>query len=285
MHDFTLNSLQILGPGITDYIIGSIDGLGEPNIRLTQYDTPGQDGGIITTSYLGIRLVTISGKVTGGSPTLYWQNRRTLAAACAATYDNNGLLQTIPCIFTALDGNQYQFDAVASRVSFVDGSPSFANLQIILNVADGIIYGQQDISSGLITRPSSGGVPFPLVFDPTIEFGSSTGGSTTINNYGNASVWPIIYLRGAMTNPTIYHQGQQKTMQLQTTLGTNDTVAIDMKNKTIVLNGNTSLLSAKTSDSDWFSILPGNNTITFNTSLTSDGGTVEVTFNPGYYAI
>lgn len=126
-----------------------------------------------------------------------------------------------------------------------------------------------------------------MTFDSTIEFGTGSGGNATVYNYGNADTWPIITLTGVGSNPYVYSPSRGKNMKLNysTTLPS-DEIVIDMKNKTIILNGTTNLLSYKDVDSDWFSIEAGVDTnIQFNTSSSSDTMTMEVTGNVAYVGI
>jgi LysM repeat protein len=131
-------------------------------------------------------------------------------------------------------------------------------------------------TTGQFQPPQGGGFPVPTNV-PTVS--TLTGvGSVTATNTGNILTPAVIYFRGSLTTPYIVNSTTGLSMQVNYTLGLSDIVTVDMLNKTIVLNGNTSLLGDKSSNSDWWGLTPGQNIISLSSGNSSDTGTAEVTW-------
>ncbi|MDQ0672934.1 hypothetical protein QFZ36_000495 [Pseudarthrobacter siccitolerans] len=284
MLSFSVDTLAILNA--TNYVLTDVDGLDAPPYRVTASENAGEDGGSVGAAFYGSRLVTLSGIVSATNAADYHQARRNLAYMCRIRKDSYGYPTMTPFSFTTLDGVAYTFSGQIKGFKVETKRPTYGKFFISIVCPDPAIYGAA-FTSGAVTRPSGGTVSFPLTFDTTFEFGTGTGGSASIYNYGNADVWPIITLRGVGTSPYIYSASRGKNMKLNyTTTLSSDVIVIDMKNKTIVLNGTTNLLSYKDVDSDWFSVEAGVVTsVQFNTSASSDGMTMEVTGNVAYVGI
>lgn len=277
LHDITAPS--------TGYSVQEIKGLSEPVTRISSYDKPGEDGGVVASLLYGARLVTLSGRIDGVDSTTFENRRLAFVSATAPTRDSLGRPELVRFTLTTLSGATYYIEGVVRKQLVDVQENTFAKFLLEIICPDGQVFGTATVTSGAISRPATSGAPFPWTFDPTIEFGATTGGTVTLENVGSAGVWPIITLSGVMTNPTIYHEESGTTMQLNVTLGAADEVVIDMKEHSIVLNDTTNYLGYKTGDSDWFGIEPGTNVVRFNTGGTSDTGTMEINFNPAYLAI
>lgn len=284
MLSFSIDTLPIFQQA--NYSLTGVEGLDAPDYRVSTSENAGEDGGAVGAAFYGSRLVTLTGSVKGDSAAEYNQARRNLAYMCRIRKDSYGYPEMTPFSFTTLDGVDYTFSGQIKSFKAPVKYPTFTNFFISIICPDPALYGAA-FTSGAVTRPVGGTVTFPLTFDSTIEFGTGSGGNATVYNYGNADTWPIITLRGVGSNPYIYSPSRGKNMKLNysTTLPS-DEIVIDMKNKTIILNGTTNLLSYKDVDSDWFSIEAGVDTnIQFNTSSSSDTMTMEVTGNVAYVGI
>lgn len=276
MISLTLDTLQLRGPLAPYIYLQQADGLEAPAYRMSQYDNPGESGGTVSSTLYGTRVVTLAGEINAPDVATYETLRQNLAYAARIQLDSNSFPVPTQVSFTTLDGNSYFVNGYVQTFKHPLGYPTSSKFQVTLVVPDPMVYGSQLQSSGQVTVPVGGGATFPWIFPVT--FGSTTGGVATITNGGNAYSWPILYIRGAVTNPRVYSLQAGRAVQLSyTTTQATDVIAIDMKNKTIVLNGSTNLLSAKSTDSQWFSLAPGTNTIQFTSSSTSDTGTLEVT--------
>lgn len=290
MQDFFLDTLdQNLqlhsNTGPTDFWLQTpVDGLEMPNLRISQYDKPGENSTVISNMLYSAHTVNLVGMVRSDTAVQYEINRRRIMQALAITRDSNGFITPKRCTFTMLSGDQFFFDAfMAAKPVLPQADINWTNFQIQLLIPKGLIFGNQAIDSGQVTRPSGGGFILPVI-GPIVSSGA-TGGSTTIYNLGNATTPISIRLTGPLTNPFIRNAANGLTMQLTYTIPGGSYVDVDMYEKTILLNDDSSVLSTRTDDSDWWGLEPGNNVISFNTSDSTDTGNMEITGWPGYLGV
>lgn len=260
-----------------------LDGFGQISLRVNTYDNPGEDGGTVSNILLSKRLLTIPGVVTGVDELAYMTNRRAFELACSVLRDGVGRPVPRLITFTTQDERHYFVYGHVQALNVLSQYNAWAVFQLQITCPDPQFFLAGQVTSGQIARPTGSGVTWPWSWP--VNWGATTGGVVTVNNSGNAYTWPLVTFRGPATNPSVVHQESGTVMQLNTTLVAGDVVVVDMQAHTVVLNGTANLFGAATDDSDWFSIAPGNNTLTFSTGSTSDTGTVEVTFYSAVLAI
>lgn len=272
MLSLILDTLTLIGDGNSTYVIEPIDGLDIPPTRLVRYDLGGADGAAIGAALYSSRVVSISGAVIGSN---YLAGRRALEYASRLQRTGPRITLT-PLKIVTSDGLHLTTYVALKSFQMAYKEP-YAPFQIQLEAPDPLLYLDGTITSGQQSRPTSGGVKYnPTVTYPLI-YGTTTGGIATVNNPGTADVKPVVYLRGAMTNPTFTSQDTGSTISLNiVTANPTDVIKVNMATHSVTLN-DTSILYAKSSDSDWFSLVPGVNTIRFSTGLAGDTGTIEVT--------
>jgi hypothetical protein len=258
------------------YLDEPIDGLGLPPIRTSSGNYSGRDGGYVGSQFYGMRLITLTGTIFG-TPAELEATRRNLAAAVATS--------SVVMNITTNAGSQYLINCNIDSLDMpILRSVNQAPFKISLIATDPTIY--DNSASGLMSvtvNPArGGGVTWPITWKITWAAGSQP---TTVNNTGNVTVYPTITLTNKMTNPTITNQttGQFFTLTgLTTTAG--DVLVIDMKNRTVLLNGG-SVLPFVTSTSSWWPLLPGNNGINLTTNDGTDTTVATVSWRSGYRAI
>jgi hypothetical protein len=261
-----------------------IQGLDMPNLRNSGYDKPGEDGSVVSNQLYSGHSVTLTGVIKGDTSTQYETNRLALASALAISRDSNGFVQPKRCTFTTLAGSQYFFDAYLADKPIYDSSQiNWTHFMIPLVIPKALIFSTTQVSSGSITRASGGGFILPVILPITSS--AATGGSATVANSGNAYTPPVLTLTGPLTNPFIRNATTDQSMQLNYTIDAASYVTIDMAEKTILLNGDSSILSTKTDDSNWWTMAPGNNSIIFSTGSASDTGNLQIPFYPGFLGV
>jgi hypothetical protein len=260
------------------YVRTPIDGLENPDRRMGSFLKPGGHGGIVSSQLYGFRNISFEGEITGNDFAEYEANRQALIAATAIKIDSIGNPVPIRVSFTTMAGASYFVDLYFNRPIMKMVTPISSQFQISGVAADAFIYGSTQVTSTNISPPTGGGyiVPMiaPYVSDP------SSGGSVTVNNPGQESALPNIYLTGQLTNPTIMNQTTGKTLALTYTLASGDTAIINMADHLITLNNSSSIIGTKTPESDWWSVATGNNTILVSTTGGSDTGYVTLGFYP-----
>ncbi|MGO4470331.1 hypothetical protein AB4Y95_00130 [Arthrobacter sp. M-10] len=254
-----------------------IDGLGLAPIRTSSGNYSGRDGGYVGSQFYGMRLITLTGFFFSSSPAALESSRRALAAAIATP--------AVTMNITTNGGSQYLLNCNIDSLDMpILRSINKAPFKITLIATDPIIYDNSASGSMSVTvNPArGGGITWPITWPITWAAGSAP---TTVNNTGNATIFPTITLTDKMTNPSITNQttGQFFTLTgLTTTAG--DVLKIDMKNRTVLLNGG-SVLPFMTSTSSWWPLIPGNNSINLTTNDGTDTTVATVSWRSGYRGI
>lgn len=95
-------------------------------------------------------------------------------------------------------------------------------------------------------------------------------------NAGHMDAWPIFEIDGPVTNPRIANADDGNLQfKIDIVVPSGDTLVIDTKKKTVLLEGVDSYSSVRT-DSQWFKIQPGNNDITFSRTGTTGTSVLRV---------
>lgn len=286
MLSFSIGSLPLIAAGAptAGFILQTpIAGLDSPPHRTNVYSRPGQDGGVVSSQFYDTRIITLEGIIYANNATDFENYRKQLASACAIQKDSNGYPTPTRISFTTLAGNSYFVDAYIDRPIFDLKDPNFSYFQITMQNTNPFIFGSAQVTSSGIAPASGGGFILPVILPITST--ASAGGTATVTNVGNVKSYPTITLSGVLTSPNLYNSTVGKSIQLSYTIASGDSVVIDMFNQTITLNNSSSLLSAKTSSSDWWGINPGANQISITTLSTSDTGSAVVNFYPSYLGV
>lgn len=108
---------------------------------------------------------------------------------------------------------------------------------------------------------------------------SSTGGG---QNDGNIPVQPLLSIAGPTVNPRILNTTDAgKTIRIDVTLAGGDTLLVDVYNRKVLLNG-VDRYDLVRSDNQWWSLLPGSNSITYSRTGTSGSSAMTMTWRSGW---
>jgi len=137
---------------------------------------------------------------------------------------------------------------------------------------------EQSTSTGLAT--SSGG----LTFAASAPFVFGTGGSGSTMSCPNdgtfAAPW-VATFTGPLVAPTLTQVGTGKALILSgASLAAGETLVVDSKRHTVLLNGTASRYSWLAAASQWFDLLPGANSI--NLTGASGSGTVSIAWRSAW---
>ena len=259
-----------------------ITGFDSPDNRMTHYDKPGEDGAVVSAMYYSSRHVTLHGYIKGATPIIYEANRVAFIKACAQAKDASGYPTPTTITFTTLAGNTYYFNAYIKKPVMDYSQINSGKYMVDMVAADPYIYSSAARTT-TISRAIGGGAIVPFVV-PVI-LAASSGGSSTLVNGGNGTSFPILKLTGPLTNPYVANTTVNKFVQLNYTITSSNYVLIDMAQKTIMLNGVTSVLSTKTSDSNWWALVSGNNNIQLSTGTSADTGNLTINYNDAYLGV
>lgn len=294
MNEFAIDDLTIITGGQQPTgikIKQPAQGFESPDYRLNQFSNPGRHGGTTSSSLYDFRRIQLEGSIKGNTYEEYYALRRQLLSAVSIQHDDN--LNPVPhrVTFTTLDGQAYYADVHFNKPLMAIQHPMYSEFMITGTIDTGLIFGQAIISSGNISRPTGGGFESPFI-SPFISE-ASTGGTVTITNSGDEMAWPTvdndgnggIILTGSLTNPVLTNLTTGRKLELDYTLQSGDFIQIDMLKQLVLLNGSSTLISTKTSTSDWWGIAPGPNSISLSTTAGTDGGYASISFNPAYQGV
>ena len=151
-------------------------------------------------------------------------------------------------------------------------------------VPDGVLYdlNVQQATCGL--QSPTAGLRFPVTFPAT--FGSSSGGSVSVNNTGTYRTHPVIRFTGPCTTPVATLNSTGQYVGVNIGLAAGDTVIVDTQAGTITLNGtalrNNNILPGST----FFTLPTGAQSVGFSTSdAITVAGTMTVAAMPAYSGI
>lgn len=240
----------------------SIQGLEKPEIRTASGNFSGRDGGWIASQFYKYRVITINGVLNEETCANLETSRQELMAALP-------IRTALPMFITTFAGAIYYADVYVIDLKMDIVGAKFQEFQLTVMSPDPYLYDAgdgTDPDSGFITQTIyklvGGGYIFPYILPVIWEAGSTP---TLVNNTSDVLIFPIITLTDTFTNPRIQNNTTGQYIELAVTTTTGDEIIIDMKNRTVTLNGG-SILPYKSGN--WWGLIAGANMI----ELTSDGG-------------
>lgn len=285
MRDFYIDDLCVhnLDVTISYWLKTPIQGLDAPQHRLSVYNKAGEDGAVVSSSFYGGRVVTLEGYIKGDTAEAYEDNRLAFSRALSLSRSAIGVPTLKRFRFTTLAGRQYYFYGVPRKPVFDNSRINYCDFMVTIECPDPQLLSATSTTSGNITLAASTGLTFPVTFP--MVFGGAVGGFYETYNHGTILSWPVLELRGILTNPYILNSTTNQLMQLDHTILSGDVVTIDMKAKTIMLNGTSNILHTKNSESQWWAIEPGLNIIAFSSGSGGDTGNLTVRYNAGFAGV
>lgn len=256
---------------------GKVDGLTEAAYDVSESVYAGKHGSIFNQALIRKRQITLEFLVWVDSEDDYEAERDSILEACNKANGEGELTLTIL-------GEDYLINAVPEPPQIGWPNYPYFTVQAQFTAYDPIIYAGTAQSQTGIAVPAGGGLTFPLVFPLTFESSGSTG-QVTIYNNGNIETYPTLTITGLMTNPLIRNTTTGETFQLTYTSLVSDTIVIDMKARTVTLNGTTNLLGDVVAGSDWWTLTPGANTVAVSTGSTSDTGTLGISWRSAFSGV
>jgi len=261
--NININGLSI---GTTREIVlrPPVKGLAMAPIRTSSGNFSGRDGGYVSAQFFAPREIVIDGVVSGLTC------NEAFAVRCSML-DKLPIRQSLPLRVNTDDGRSYAADVYLLDFQMDYSTPRYAPFQMSLLAPDPYFYDpgtSGDPNSGYINQTVykiiGGGYINPYILPVIWDPGTTP---TIINNPTDLYIYPQIILNGQFTNPQILNVTTGQKVKLNVTTTSGDKIIIDMKERTVTLNGG-SILPFRTSDSSWWALVPGNNTI----QLTSDSG-------------
>ncbi len=272
-----LNTLNI-GLGTVYHTAQPLSGLEKPPIRESSSNFAGRDGGYLAAQFYSMRDISITGQILSDTIANHETHRKTLE-------NSMPIRETFPVVFTMPSGAQFYAECFLKKLDFDITKPTASRFKIELRAPDAILYGGgsaplyglQDIT---VDKLDTGGAILPFILPVTL----GAEAYTTVVNSGDTEVFPTIVCSGRYTNPRIYNMRTNSIIRVNVSTSVGDVLIIDMKEKTITLNG-VSVLPYLSSQGGFWSLLAGNNDLYLETDSGSDASTVQVQYRHAYSGV
>lgn len=266
------------------YVAHSIEGIGFPGLRVSRYARAGESGAIVSNVLYDGRRILINGTVFSNTPSIYETRRRALQSVLSLVHDQYAIAQPIMLKMTTMDDLAVQIDVYPQELELDLKSESLTSSEYAIDLfAPDQCFESQTLQIATLLRSSGGGAIYPLVYPAVYD--ASTGGIATATNNGTCESFPIIYLNGPLTSPLIQNVTTEKYLQLDLTLASGEQIIVDMRNKTVLKDGNQSVIANKTDGSSFWWLDVGANILRLFTDSASDTGSLQVHFRDAYIGL
>lgn len=254
--DYQYEYRGLLFGSMTPYIVDRVQGLlGMPDVSSDDEDRQDADGyhPDESPSYDG-REIDVDLYVVSEDPIVMEQR----LDAMRATFRKNGTFE--PLVFQRPGSGKRRIYVRTMRRS-IDSNYEVAHglgeAAIVLTAADPLIYSDTEQS-----------VQF------NVESVNASG-QGIVNNAGTEPTFPVVTLTGAIDDPVVTNANDDnRSVNLDITTNAGDVLVIDFLTRNITLNGNPIMGSLLRAESQWWHLLPDDNTV--HVSRTGTGTTVTV---------
>jgi hypothetical protein len=193
---------------------------------------------------------------------------------------------TVTMYVTTNAGKQYLINCYFDSLDLpVQKAPLQQKFGITLIAADPYIY--DNSTSGAMSTPLQlavgGGITWPIAWTPVTWAPGAQ--PAVVNNTGQLLIYPVITLRDVMSSPTVKNVTTNQFFTISgLTTSAGDVVVIDMYNRTVLLNGG-SILGFVTTQSNWWGLQAGNNSINLTTNNSTDTVTGTISWRAAYRSL
>lgn len=283
------NSVVVGYQSATGILYSSLTGLRDlPQVRTGDLEKGSIDGMYPGLNLLGLRSLVIQWDTTGALVPVETA-LQTLSGALQSVPDPTAVVMTagdylrqqagigavkpISAIAVKLPGRTYStllFGRPVKHALKLDQQYQFGQAKPTTqwDCPDGAIYDFTTVTGTCgLPSPTSGltwGSAFPW------SWGSSTGGSFTLNNTGSYYATPYFVVKGPCTNPIITNQATGQYIALNITLAATDVLTVDTQSGVVTLNQTATAAPNRNGavrvGSTYFRVAAGTTTIGFSSS-------------------
>lgn len=251
--------------------------LGLPEIRTSSGTNAGVDGGWTSEQYYEPRLINLTGNIVSFDRQEVARKRRELGALLAE--------KSLRLKYVSELGETFFADVVViGFTSDLGNDGRVFQYKLQLRQDDPLFYqlGESgELVATLSVQKQSSGFEIPFRF--RLEIGGG-GAPQTVENTGGSTVYPVITIKGASTNPEIINCTTKESVKVYTQTREGDTLEINCKLKTITLNG-ADVYYLKSDASVFFGLIAGQNELSFISENQNDKGKAEISYASGFIEI
>lgn len=252
----------------------NVEGLELPQIRTSNQNYSGRDGGRVNAQYYAPRVITLNGSIRSDGSTSYETLRKDLQNALP-------IRQSLQLEIDTCADNKYYIDGYVIDFKSRFDSAVFGKFQITF-MCNTHYFLSETLNTTTINRyTGDGGFILPVILP--FVFGTGTGTYTVTNN-GTEVVYPTIRFIGMADTPKLTKLNTGEFIEFNINMSPTDELVVDMLNRTAILNGS-SILSLRTLDSSWFGLEVGDNLFRYDTDNGSDTGYVEMEWHDAILTI
>lgn len=288
-----INDLDFDSTGVGVKIM-SINGWDEAeDARIASSDRIGQDGEYARELLLGGSTITIKGIIVGSDLQDFYSRRKTIKQMFQPQTAESVLKMPDPVYSGALStvysaemtGYQRKECRVVESVKWGDRVGGFGNyFEVVLRASDPRRYDDVLVTETTGTISTGGGMSSPIS-SPLSSSASGTGGLASFTNTGDYESPAImrIYANGSSIVNPIIESSDWIIVFEGLTIDTVDYIEIDVLQRTVYLNGDTSASRFQYVDyaeTTWGLISEGENNIRLRAAVISDPSYLEIEYRP-----
>lgn len=249
-----------------------VSGLDSPEVRESADVLVEADGGVHGSFYYGRRPIILKGWIDP-DPTVETANRRMNRIKRAA----NAMRADAELRWTE-DGQVEQRLLLRRQqpVRITDRRPK--TFLIPLVSARSAIESAAE-QQAIVETGATGYLGFSSPLASPLQSVIASGGQQFVINAGDESAYPVLTIKGPISNPRVLNNTTGEELRLLYELGADETLTIDARRRTVILNGNpdaSRYAAVEFPASTWWALRPGNNDIRLNALAASAGAQCTV---------
>lgn len=249
-----------------------------PNVDSANTIRPSSHGAWVGRKFLGQRIITWTG-VFAADREVWADEIKRLKEAFTPPQGT----EELTIVVRTRDEMLMAFGTVSARQIPMDYSYSYygARLSIQFECSDPRLYSLGE-TSVFISMPSTAtdGLDYPLVYP--LDYGTEVlPNSLIVTNEGAAPTPMIMNFVGPVTNPTLINDTTGKQLGFEIVLTVDDTLTVDTRKGTVLLNETADRLYTRTPLSSpilGFDLMPGDNDLQVIAEDWEDGAGVEIVY-------
>lgn len=251
-----------IGQASDYYTLKEAEGFGSASVEVVKWDRPGFHGIKTPRAFWRERIMRLIIGVRSSTSADYETRRRALQAAFDTPRNGLTWLKFVTQGSLSLQTQVHLNSEIQAPLK--GGEVTIGDFRIELIAEDPVLYSQTQST-------------------PEITFAA---GSGAVTNAGNAAVYPVVRVHGAVTDPVITNTTLGRTVSFTgLTIGAGHYIDIDMLNETITDDLGVNDYSYILLDDFWW-LAEGSNTITISGTVGGSGDRkIVVTYRSGYIGI